>query len=251
MVVGGSRHSCSRPGVALRLSFGLRTIPSGAPGDQTAPTLAFDGSNYLVVWQDEQPTALFDIFGVRISPGGTSSTKTPSASRGRRALSGTRRSHSAEIRTSWTGPTSGTARTRRTARVSRRAAGCSIPAGSGSRTKASFARVFPRGMAYDGSNFIVPWWWSRIASPVRRGDRSHARDTGWSPCAPCDDDQPRRTAHPTPPVTDDRVRRIELPHRWYDYRAGNEDVYGGRVTPGNGHRWTRRGSRSQQGRATR
>jgi hypothetical protein len=39
--------------------------------DQFSPALAFDGTNFLVVWQDLRPGAFgFDIFGARVSPAG-------------------------------------------------------------------------------------------------------------------------------------------------------------------------------------
>ncbi|HTW92002.1 MAG TPA: hypothetical protein VMH22_09870 [bacterium] len=47
-------------------------VISQAINRQRSPALAFDGSNYLAVWQDDRDTGtLFDIFGARVSPGGT------------------------------------------------------------------------------------------------------------------------------------------------------------------------------------
>jgi hypothetical protein len=42
----------------------------GAQGTQTKPSLAFDGTNFLVVWGDERIGTQGDIFGARISPQG-------------------------------------------------------------------------------------------------------------------------------------------------------------------------------------
>jgi hypothetical protein len=41
----------------------------GAPGLQWVPELAFDGTNYLVVWMDQR-SGDWDIYGARVTPGG-------------------------------------------------------------------------------------------------------------------------------------------------------------------------------------
>ena len=42
-----------------------------APGTQAEPAVAFDGTNWLVTWQDLRSSAYFDIYGARVSPAGT------------------------------------------------------------------------------------------------------------------------------------------------------------------------------------
>jgi len=51
--------------------FDARLV-SGAPYDQTRPMVAFDGTNFLVTWQDTRniPTdTSSDIFACRLTPG--------------------------------------------------------------------------------------------------------------------------------------------------------------------------------------
>ena len=62
---------------------GTRVTPSGtvldpagfvisqAPYDQLYPALVFDGTNFLVVWQDFRRGYAFDIYGARVTPQGT------------------------------------------------------------------------------------------------------------------------------------------------------------------------------------
>jgi hypothetical protein len=46
-------------------------VISAASGDQVAAAVAFDGTNYLVVWQDSRGSTGRDIYGARVSPDGT------------------------------------------------------------------------------------------------------------------------------------------------------------------------------------
>lgn len=43
---------------------------NGGNGSQLSPTLAFDGQNYLVAWQDWRASSHSDIYGTRVSPAG-------------------------------------------------------------------------------------------------------------------------------------------------------------------------------------
>src|SRR5215216_584579 len=44
---------------------------SAAPAQQILPALAFDGANYLVVWQDRRTNDIYDIYAARVTPTGT------------------------------------------------------------------------------------------------------------------------------------------------------------------------------------
>jgi large repetitive protein len=55
---------------------GLLLDPSGiaistAPYPQRSPDVAFDGSNYLVIWDDARVAPDMDVYGSRVTPAGT------------------------------------------------------------------------------------------------------------------------------------------------------------------------------------
>ena len=63
--------------------YGTRVTPGGivlntdgivisqAPKEQHSPAIGFDGTNYLVVWSDYRSADYTDLFGARVTPGGT------------------------------------------------------------------------------------------------------------------------------------------------------------------------------------
>jgi MYXO-CTERM domain-containing protein len=59
-----------------RFSGGTVGDPAGieltqAANDEISPAVAFDGTNYLVVWQDHRSTTSWDVYGARVSAAGT------------------------------------------------------------------------------------------------------------------------------------------------------------------------------------
>ncbi|ABS25884.1 cell wall/surface repeat-containing protein [Anaeromyxobacter sp. Fw109-5] len=46
-------------------------VISAGPGDEITAAVAFDGTNYLVVWQDQRGSTGRDVYGARVSPDGT------------------------------------------------------------------------------------------------------------------------------------------------------------------------------------
>jgi hypothetical protein len=44
---------------------------SSAPSRQGAPSVAFDGTNFLVAWEDMRSMQRYDVYGARVSPDGT------------------------------------------------------------------------------------------------------------------------------------------------------------------------------------
>jgi len=73
----------SRPGGAGEDLVALRVAPSGEPldatpivisrqsGDEQSPAVAFDGQDWLVVWQDHRVGPYLNIYAARVSAGGT------------------------------------------------------------------------------------------------------------------------------------------------------------------------------------
>ena len=58
-----ARPERARPGGGLAIST--------AANDQSSPALAFDGTNYLVAWEDGRSDGRSDIYGARVSPAGS------------------------------------------------------------------------------------------------------------------------------------------------------------------------------------
>ncbi|NOR17775.1 T9SS type A sorting domain-containing protein, partial [candidate division WOR-3 bacterium] len=81
LVVWKDERNSNYPDIVSDI-YGARVSPLGtvldptgiaistAPSDQKYPSLAFDGTNYLVVWQDRRNSFYDDIYGTRVSQAG-------------------------------------------------------------------------------------------------------------------------------------------------------------------------------------
>ena len=99
------------------------------------------------------------------------------------------------------------------------------PGGIWIEDEADFARVFPRGMAFDGSNFLVPWWWSRIGAPFDEAIEAMRVTPDGVRLPPF-----TTISHGGSAPDFRRLPAIAFGESssliaWYDYRAGNADVY--------------------------
>jgi hypothetical protein len=66
----GSDIRAARVSPAGALVDATPIVVSAASADQTLPSVAFDGTNYLVVWQDQRVSADKDIRAARVTPAG-------------------------------------------------------------------------------------------------------------------------------------------------------------------------------------
>jgi hypothetical protein len=204
-----------------------------APGDQRDPALSFDGTNYLVAWDDTQQRAdLMDVVGTRVAPSGTvldaggfGISRAPAIQGAPSTVFG-----AGEHLVVWTDFRNG----------SNAAYGARVtPAGTVLdsngiliQDQAGFAHVVPRGVAFDGTRFFVPWWWARIDPPWDEAVEGTfiAPDGAVGPVVPISHGATgdyRRT----PAVAFGQTKYLVA---WYDRRAGEDDVYGARITPSGG-----------------
>ena len=131
-------------------------VPAGpAGGNQTAPSVAFDGTNYLVAWQDARSGTTADIYGARVNQAGAVldaagipiSTAANNQTVPSVAFGGT------NYLVAWEDYRSGNSDIYG-ARVSQ--AGAVLdPAGIGISTAANYQTV--PSVAFDGTNYLVAW----------------------------------------------------------------------------------------------
>jgi hypothetical protein len=222
---------------------GTRVTPAGAvldadgfavslgAGKQLAPCLSFDGTNYLVVWEDIIGMASFAIHGTRVTPGGA--VLDPSGI----VISSTGNQFSPALMFDgqdflavW-GNTTGSL-----------PADCSIhgarvtPAGAVLDPSELVIAHGPRGAyialpadGFDGANFLVVWQDDRnvLGEPDIRGARVTPDGTMLDTSGFVISLSAR--GQYTPAVAFDGTNFMAV---WEDDRSGYNDIYGARVTPG-------------------
>jgi hypothetical protein len=206
--------------------------PAGLPnpGDQQDPELAFDGTNYLVVWDDTQG-GNEDLFGGRVTPGGQVLDDGGFAiSRAQNSQAGPWVAFGAGVyltiwmdyRSGWNGAYA--------ARVTP-GGGVLDPNGILISEGSSFGRSLPRGVAFDGTNFLVAWWWARVNPPWDEAIDVVRVSPGGSvlqPFTPVSQGGSAPDARRTPALAFGQTSYLVA---WYDRRSGGEDIYGARVAP--------------------
>ena len=70
-LAGASYPVTVDPVIGLQHAASTATPGSRADDDQFTPSVAFDGTNYLVVWTDDRDNLTVDIYGARVAPNGT------------------------------------------------------------------------------------------------------------------------------------------------------------------------------------
>ena len=200
------------------------TVISTAASSQCNPTVAFNGTNFLVVWQDNRSGSDYDIYAARMTPAGVvldpsgivlsqaaGNQYCPAVScGGTNFLVVWRDSRSSDIY--------GT-------RVSR--AGVVLdPAGIAISTAAG-DQLFP-SLAFDGTNFLVVWDDYRSgSSPDVYGARVTPQGTVLDPSGFVISQAAGYQEYPS--VAFDGTNFLAV---WEDYRDGDtSDIYGARVTP--------------------
>ncbi|MEO0136937.1 MAG: FlgD immunoglobulin-like domain containing protein [candidate division WOR-3 bacterium] len=221
--------------------YGARVSPNGtvldpngipistAPYGQYSPSVAFDGTNYLVVWSDERSGYyIFDIYGARVSPNGTvldpAGIPISTAAYDQRypsvAFDGT------NYLVVWQDYRSLSTWDIYGARVSTSGAVLD-PAGIPIST-AAYGQYSP-SVAFDGTNYLVVWQDNRSGSSfdiygARVSTSGTVLDPAGIPISTAPDDQYYSA------VAFDGTNYLVV---WEDCRSGSDysDIYGARVAP--------------------
>jgi len=219
--------------------YGARVTPAGTVLDpsgfavssatdvQWAPRLAFDGTNFLVVWEDGRNSEIWDVYGARVAPDGTvlDSSGIPISTATDFQLTPSVVFGDTSFTVVWTDDRSG--ERAYGARVS--SAGVVMdPNGIPISTSGG---GFP-GIGFDGTNYLVGW--QRSEPGTGKQDLYAARvDTSGGVLDP--DGRAIDRLAPSDQYVDalgfDGTNYLAV---WQDYRAGNSDIYAGRVTEGGG-----------------
>ena len=152
--------------IGLGFEMSSEAVDSGgpAPGAQERPAVAFDGTHYLVVWEDSRAVQA-DVYGARVTTSGQvvddqggipigvadSFQVAPDV-----AVSGT------SYLVVWSDSRNGNVDTY-AARVSPE--GTVLDPFGIAIGNSTVGRELSGGVAFDGTNYLVPWWWARIDNP--------------------------------------------------------------------------------------
>ncbi len=196
---------------------------STAANHQAAPALAYDGTNFLVVWQDSRNGGFTDIYGARVSGAGVLLDS------GGRALSTAADAQyspavahdGTSFLVVWQDLRNGGADIYG-ARVS--GAGTLLDANGLAITTATGAQASP-AVAHDGTRFLVVWQDSRGGNTDIYGARMSGAgavlDAGGLAISTASNHQS------SPAVAHDGTNFLVV---WEDLRGGGSDVYGARVS---------------------
>ena len=198
-----------------------------APGYQVYPALAFDGTNYLVAWEDWRSGTTGDVYGARVSPAGSlldpDGIAISTAANDQRAPAVA--FDGANYLVVWGDHRSGTYNSDvYGARVS--PAGAVLdPSGIAISTAASH-QAFPK-LAFDGTNYLVAW------GDDRSGASWDIYGARVSPAGAVLD--PSGIAISTAAGFQESAALafdgMNYLVAWSDSRSGDYDIYGGRVSP--------------------
>jgi hypothetical protein len=201
---------------------------STAPNGQGEPSVAFDGTNYLVAWDDVRNGAYIDIYGARVSVGGSAldpagiaiSTSANSQMYPAVAFDGT------NYLVAWSDYRSGTNYDIYGARVS---AGGNVLDPGGIAISTAVRDQSQSAIAFDGTNYLVVWEDARGGSDwdiygARVSTGGTVLDPGGIAISTAARDQQ------DPAVVFDGTDYLVA---WSDYRSGSgRDIYGARVSVG-------------------
>jgi hypothetical protein len=202
--------------------FGVATPGTGnAPDDQNVHCMAFDGTNTLVVWQDEAPGPT-DLYGARVSPAGAVldpvgfavSTATGAQANCALAFDGT------NYLAVWSDTRSGTA----DIYGARITTGGTVLDASGFAVSTATGTQTAPALAFGGSNYVAVWEDGRSGTANLYGARISTGGVVQDASGIAISTATGRQGNPD--VAYDGTNYLAV---WEDYRAGAYDIYGARV----------------------
>jgi phosphoribosylformylglycinamidine (FGAM) synthase PurS component len=219
--------------------YGARVTPQGtvldpqgiaisqAANGQWRPTLAFDGANFLVVWEDGRSGAYSDVYGARVSPAGAVLDtagiviSTAASDQGSPAVA----FDGANFLVVWYDSRSGSSYDIYGARVTPQ--GMVLDPAGFVISQATYSQYYP-ALAFDGTSFLVVWDDYRGNGYDIYGARVTPQgtvlDSSGIVISQAEDYQQY------PAIGFDGTNFLAV---WEDYRNRNDtaDIYGARVTP--------------------